>query len=159
MKKTVLSTLLSLLFSVPTFGQKGNVSTGGVATGIGGTACYSIGQTDYITATASTATITQGLQQPYEIQIMTGIESTEISLTTSIYPNPTSGLVFLKVEKSSIQFMSYTLTDLQGKILSQQKLADEKTNIVMTDLANGTYFITVTKNDKSLKSFKIIKTQ
>lgn len=157
MNKIISLTLLTFLISHLALGQKGNVSTGGVAAGTGGTACYSIGQTDFITLSGNTGTITQGLQQPYEIQIMTGIESADIGLTSSIYPNPTSDNVFLSIANSSTQIFGLILTDTEGKLISGQNISSDKTSISMTGLSNGTYILTVTKNSKTVKSFKIIK--
>ncbi|MHC1706606.1 MAG: T9SS type A sorting domain-containing protein [Bacteroidales bacterium] len=44
--------------------QQGNVAAGGLATGAGGSASYSIGQMDYLSATGTGGSLIQGLQQP-----------------------------------------------------------------------------------------------
>jgi hypothetical protein len=44
--------------------QHGNVAAGGQATGAGGTASYSIGQVNYLTASGNNGSLIQGLQQP-----------------------------------------------------------------------------------------------
>ncbi|MCW3070741.1 MAG: hypothetical protein JWO44_631 [Bacteroidetes bacterium] len=137
--------------------QQGTVAAGGDASGSGGSASYSIGQVDYITGTGAGGTATQGLQQPYEIYVMTGIEKTGIALSMSIYPNPTTEQVTLNVKDLSANGMSYTLSDAQGKLIKQDKLTGNETIISMVELHKATYIITVMDGTNTVKTFKIIK--
>src|ERR1017187_7057341 len=112
MKKRNLTLFIFCLLGLCTsdlLAQKGTVASGGEASGTGGKISYSIGQIDYINATGSNGTITQGLQQPYEIQVMTGIDKTSINLTCIVYPNPVTNFLRLSVEKTPEQNMSYAL--------------------------------------------------
>jgi hypothetical protein len=54
--------------------QETATGTGGDATGTGGTSSYSVGQILYTTNTGTNGSINQGVQQPYEISIVTEIE-------------------------------------------------------------------------------------
>jgi hypothetical protein len=137
--------------------QKGTVASGGDAMGSGGSASYSIGQTDYITANGTGGTITQGLQQPYEIYVITGVETYGINLSLSVYPNPTTDMVTLSVKNTATEKMSYILSDVQGKIIRREKLTDNETSIFMADLRKSTYLVKVLNNNKEVKTFKIIK--
>jgi hypothetical protein len=143
--------------SIMLMAQKGTVASGGNALGTGGSASYSIGQTDYITASGAGGTITQGIQQPYEIYVITGIETYGINLSLSVYPNPTTDLVTLSVKNTSTEKMSYILSDVQGKIIRKEKLTDNETSIFMADLRKSTYLVKVLNNNKEVKTFKIIK--
>ena len=68
-------------------GQQAVVTTGGTATGAGGSATYTVGQVAYQTYTGSSGSVAQGVQQPWEISTVTAIENTEgISLAISVYP-------------------------------------------------------------------------
>ena len=73
-------------------------ATGGEATGTSGTASYSVGQVVYTTNTGTTGSVAQGVQQPYDISITVGINEMPISLEWSVYPNPTTGFLTVKVE-------------------------------------------------------------
>ena len=137
--------------------QNAPVSSGGVSSGTGGSATYSIGQTDFITANGSNGTITQGLQQPYEILVLSGIEISEINLSVSVFPNPTSDIITLSVKDLSTENLSYALYDLQGKLIKKDKLSGNETAITMGDLSNASYLIMVTDNKKEIKTFRIIK--
>lgn len=137
------------------FAQQNTDASGGNAYGTGGSASFSIGQVDYITASDSSGNTTQGLQQSYEILIIKGIEEIDINLT--LYPNPAADFVVLSVWDSNIQNMTYLLYDMQGKLIESKKLNSNQTSISMADLANDIYFIKVLDNDSELKVFKIIK--
>ena len=158
MNKLLSITFFTFLFSFSGLAQKGNVAAGGSGSGSGGSVEYSIGQIDYVTvSTAGTGTITQGLQQPYEIQIMTGIEFKDISLSVVAFPNPARDFVQLHISNTDFEKYHFILTDVNGKIISENKIADEKTTIPLMDLAEGIYLIKVS-NEQQLKIFKIIKT-
>lgn len=148
------------LFSCVVMGataQNGTVAAGGDASGAGGTVSYSIGQTDYITENGTGGTITQGLQQPFEILVVTGIEVKDINLSCSVYPNPTADFVTLSVKDISTENMSYVLCDVKGKVINQKRLSSYETQITMVELSKATYLIKVLDNNKEVKTFKIIK--
>src|SRR4051812_27503092 len=91
--------------------QRGTVVSGGDATGTGGSVSYTVGQLDYINSTNGSATITEGIQQPYEIVIITGAQTTGISLSSSVYPNPTTDLITLAMQDADLQNAYYRLCD------------------------------------------------
>ena len=164
-KKIKLSfLLLSLGFTVQA--QQATVAAGGTASGSGGTVSYSIGQVVYTTATGSTGSVAQGVQQTYEIIAVSGIEEAkEISLEVSAYPNPTTDHLTLTVGTSvslSDQLMTYRLLDMNGKVIETQKIINDQTIIVMSNLLPANYFLTVIKtmdgkSPQEVKTFKITK--
>lgn len=135
--------------------QQNSVASGGDAIGAGGVISYSLGQIDYVTSAGSLGTITEGVQQPYEILILSGMEETNINL--SVYPNPTKDFVVLTVENVNTQDMTYMLYDVLGKVIENKKLNGSQTSISMVNLANDIYFIKVLNHERELKVFKIIK--
>lgn len=142
--------------------QNNTVSSGGEATGTGGKVSYTVGQIDYTTYDGGVnGSVAQGVQQPFEISIITGLEEAKgINLVCSAYPNPTTDFLTLKVDAStmlSIQSMSYQLYDISGKLLETKKLESNETSIIMSNLAAATYFLKVTEGNKEVKTFKIIK--
>ncbi len=156
--KTILFAFLILSFRITNlFGQQGTEATGGDASGIGGAASYTIGQTDYITATGSGGVITQGIQQPYEIFNITGIDDIGIELTASVYPNPATDFILLKIVNSKSEIFTFSLFDIQGKLLLNKKIETDETPVSMDKLASGIYFINVFRNNNEVKTFKIIK--
>lgn len=156
-KKLILFLLFNLLLGTGSFAQQGPNSSGGQGMGSGGSVTYTLGQTDYITVTGSGGTIHQGLQQPFEIQVISGIEETHISLTVAIYPNPATDYLVLKVDDQEIEKLTYQLYDTQGKLLMSEKLKNNETIINIEHLPQAPYFLNVFKNKNEVKVFKIIK--
>ena len=136
-------------------------ATGGNASGSGGSASYSVGQVVYTTNIGTNGSVAQGVQQPYEISVVTGLEEAKgINLTVSAYPNPTTDYLTLEVDASttlSIQSMAYQLYDMQGKLLQNEKITSNQASIVMSNLVPATYFVKVIQGNKEVKTFKIIK--
>ena len=140
--------------------QQANLVSGGNATGSGGSISYSIGQIDYITTTGTTGSVSQGLQQPFEISTLSGQEFTQINLQMIVYPNPAVSIVNLKIDASetfNIESMSYQLFDISGKEIFNQKITDSETQISLENLSSAIYFLKVSESDKTIKSFRIIK--
>ena len=145
-------------YGIATQAQEAVSAAGGNASGSGGTASYTFGQVAYTTNSSASGTITQGVQQPYEILVATGIaEAKGISLECIVYPNPTNALVKLKIENYNLENLSYELYDINGKLLQDNKTEGTETIISMANLAPATYFLKVTDNTKEVKVFKIIK--
>jgi hypothetical protein len=160
MKKinTLITGICILLWSATDLkAQQGSAATGGEAAGAGGTVSYTIGQMDYITTTGNGGTISQGLQQPYQINVATGMQETGINLTCALYPNPTTDFVVLTVQKEDVENMSFSLLDVQGKLIQHQKLSSSSTTISMVNYADALYLIKVFNNNTEVKSFKINK--
>ncbi len=137
--------------------QQSILVSGGEATGSGGTASYSIGQMVYGTVTGTNGSVAQGVQQAFEISTTLGIEDNLINLSFIAYPNPTSNVLTLKVSNFNQNNMEYALFDIQGRLLIQQKIQQENTQIPMQNLASDTYFLKVTTKNKPIKTFQIIK--
>lgn len=89
---------------------------------------------------------------------ITGMESAKgVSLSASVFPNPTTGDFFLRVDESDVLHLSYYLYDMNGKLLETKKLENNETSIVMSSLMPAIYFLKVTDGNKRVKTFKIIK--
>ena len=83
-------------------------ATGGNAIGAGGSVSYSVGQVFYTTNTGTTGSATQGVHQPYEISVITGLEEAKgIDLNCIAYPNPTSDFLILRINNYDGESLSY----------------------------------------------------
>ena len=141
--------------------QEVTPAAGGNASGSGGTVSYSVGQVLYTTNTGTNGTVVQGVQQPFEISVITGLDAARgINLVISAYPNPAKDFLNLKVDASSAlnsQLLCYQLYDMNGKLLETKKLVGNQTGIVMSNLVPGIYFLKVLQGNTEVKAFKIIK--
>ena len=154
-----VATLLACMFSLSTVSAQESVNaTGGNASGSGGSASYSVGQVVYTTNTGTNGSVAQGVQQPFEISVVTGLEEAKgINLSVTAYPNPTTDYLTLSIGEFEISNLSYQLYDMNGKLLQSEKITGNQTSIVMSNLVPATYFIKVIQNNKEVKTFKIIK--
>jgi len=159
LKRLKLSAVLFLGLGLTGIQAQTSVNaTGGNASGSGGTVSYSLGQVVYTTNTGTNGSVAQGVQQPYEISVVTGLEAAkDISLSVSAYPNPTTDFLNLKVENYDNTSLSYQLFDMNGKLLEAKKIEDTQTSIVTSNLVPAIYFLKVTQGNKEVKTFKIIK--
>lgn len=158
-KKVKLSAVLLLGIGLTGLHAQNTIpASGGNASGSGGSVSYSVGQIVYTKSTGTNGSSAQGVQQPYEISVVTGIEEAlGISLEIMVYPNPATDFVKLKIENYEVQNLRYQLYDINGSLLQDNKIVGNETNIVMSYYMSATYFLKVTDNNKVVKTFKIIK--
>lgn len=158
-KKLKLSAVLLLGLGLTGLQAQERISaTGGNASGGGGSASYSIGQLAYQTHTGTNGSVEEGVQQPYEISVVTGLEEAKgINLSVSAYPNPTTDYLTLSIVEFEISNLSYQLYDMNGKLLQSKKITGNQTSIAMGNLVPANYFVKVIQSNKEVKTFKIIK--
>jgi hypothetical protein len=139
-------------------GQEVIPATGGNATGAGGSVSYTVGQIASSAFSGSNGTIIQGVQQPYEISVVTAIEDAGENIIESIvYPNPTRGRIRLIVESGDNDHLRYRLYDINGVLLRDKKIESRETEITMENLSASVYLLKLIKNNKEAKVFKIVK--
>lgn len=156
MAKKILTACM-LFAVILTYAQKSVVTTGGEASGSGGTASYSVGQISYRNVLGSSFSDSQGVQHGYKItelaekQILPGTDS-----VITIYPNPTDDLLNIHIGTME-KGLSYELLSVAGALLTGGKLIEATTTVEMKNYAQGSYLIRITWNEKTLRTFKIIK--
>lgn len=161
MKQKRISTTVLLLLGMGITGlyaQQSANAAGGDASGSGGSASYSVGQVAYTYISGTSASSNQGVQQPYEF-FTTGIDNVrQISLSMTVYPNPSQSIVNLKVEDQMWENLTFQLYDVSGRLLLTQKVTGALTVVPMQYLAGGSYLLKVSDPEKTVKTFTIIKT-
>lgn len=158
-KKLKLSVVLLLGLGLTGLQSQESVNaTGGNASGCGGSVSYSVGQVVYTTNTGTNCSVAQGVQQPFEISVVTGIEEAKgISLSVTAYPNPTNDYLTLEVKDFELSNLHFQLYDMNGKLLQNEKITGTQTSIIMSNLVPSSYFVKVIQGNKEVKTFKIIK--
>jgi len=136
--------------------QDAVVTSGGNASGSGGTASFSIGQTVYTTNSNSSGTVAQGVQHAYEV-FEVGIKETTLNISLSVYPNPTTEYLTLSIGNYNNAAITYHVYDLQGKLILSGPIVSSKTTINMSELVVATYFVQVHQEGKVTQVFKVIK--
>lgn len=148
---------LLCLFVGITQGQQTVTTTGGSGTGTGGSVTYTVGQVAFSTLPWTNGFIIQGVQQPFEISTVTGIQEENISLDYVVYPNPTSGILRLIISAPDPENYRFQLFNLNGILLLNSKITDRETEISMEREESTIYFLRVIRNNREVKVFKIVK--
>ena len=138
--------------------QEAIPATGGNASGSGGTASYTVGQIEYTTNTSADGSAAQGVQQPFEISIVTGLEEAkDITLQYIVYPNPSKDYLILKIQGKVQKQCIASLYDIKGNLLENKKIEDSETTFNMSNLIPAAYLMKVSVNEKEIIIFKIVK--
>jgi hypothetical protein len=133
-------------------------ASGGDANGDGGSVSYTVGQLVYTSITGTENSMEQGVQQPYEISVIIGIDEGNVDyIEFNVYPNPVTDYLQLKVSEGRFENLSYQLYRSDGKLLQNKEIRSEETSVSMKDLTPGAYILKLTENRKDIKTFKIIK--
>ena len=158
-QNTSVISVCSLLFFWVSFGQSQESinSSGGDATSSGGSLAYSVGQVVYTTNSDISGTVSQGVQQAYEIFTLDIKEPTR-NMSLSVFPNPTANNLTLQLENVITKDILYKLFDLQGRQLQKGEINTQQTQIYTSGLPSGVYLLKVTDQDgKNIQTYKIIK--
>lgn len=162
-KHFFLCALFPFLFALGLKAQVATLVAGSEATGNGGSISYTVGQLINTTNTGANGSLLHGVQQPFEISILSGLKDNGIELMFNIYPNPTTENLILNISDSSNdENLHYQLCDLKGVILASNKIQGTQIIIPMNNYLPSAYFIRVMKSKdgilgQELKVFKIIK--
>jgi hypothetical protein len=136
--KKIMSSVLLLGLAFSAHCQLVIDVAGGDASGVGGTVAYSVGQ---------------------EISEVLDTDLFQLDINLVAYPNPTSDFLTLNVGESELAYLNFQLYDLSGKLIESRKIVNTRETIGMQNLQNDIYILKITKKDKEIKTYKIIKNQ
>lgn len=136
--------------------QEAVSATYGNATGNEGSVSYTVGQVFYKTFEGVNGSEAQGVQQPYEISVVLGLETNHITSPIQVYPNPALHYLTLEVDNQSTN-QSYWLYSEEGTLLEYNYINEIETRLNMQNFAPGIYFLKIIKEGNNLKTFKILK--
>ena len=135
------------------------IASGNDATGSSGSVTYSIGQVFYTSIEESEYNVVQGIQHQETYNSLDTQDVIEPKTEISIYPNPTTDFVNINMEGYELEngLRSYQLYDFQGRLLKQNTINQNETQVNLSDLSSSIYLLQVYVDNKALKTFKIIK--
>lgn len=111
---------------------------------------YTVGEVVINTITSPNKDLTQGFHQP-TLKVLS-ISSFEEKLNINLFPNPTKDFVQFTSDKN----VNITVNDISGKTLYSETNVNQKT-IDLSEYERGVYFVTVYRNNKTIGTYKIIK--
>ena len=95
------------------------------------------------------------------VSACTGINALNQNSGFSLYPNPTNGLLVLKMNTTKATPVSISVMDVSGKMIIKTNFNfTEKSNATEINLerfANGIYFIKLVTNDNATQTIKVVK--
>lgn len=154
MKKNTI-VLFSLFASLAVSAQEVVATQGDSYSNASANIDFTIGEVVINTVTDGTNDITQGFHQTNWNFL--GVDDHAPDYEAIIFPNPTEDV--LNIRTSSFENVTYTLYDAQGKLVMQDILSAEQTPIQVSQLAPGSYSLTLNNETQNLKTFKLIKQQ
>ncbi len=137
--------------------QSALTAAGGDAIGDGGSLSYSLGQVVYTTIQSDAGYVCQGVQQSYEIIPLSTSAEVKNDLFAVLYPNPSSGDVSLSWNRPLGEIFDLRVVSALGREMYQSKLSNQLSQLPLSDLASGVYFVYIYDEDELMQSFKFIK--
>lgn len=118
---------------------------------------WTLGEPVIETLSNTSGVLTQGLHQTR--LIITAINDlTILGVEISAFPNPTSGLLNIKIEQAGNHAYSYRIETPEGRYVAQNPVFPGNGQIHLGTLATGVYILSIVPdNRKWVKTFKIVK--
>ncbi|MCB9185877.1 MAG: T9SS type A sorting domain-containing protein [Flavobacteriales bacterium] len=134
------------------------VVSGGDGTDVGGSVSFTIGQVFYQQNSSSTEMENQGVQQPYEISIVTDVRENGLKdVDLQVYPNPTTDRITILAIGELDEELTVQLFDALGRELTSTRIQNSSTEIPMQALAAATYYLVIRNKHSEEKTYQIIK--
>ena len=154
----LIAFVLFIASPVVTKSQNALLTAGSDISGTGGNVSYSMGQVSYSVIEGLNFNLIEGVQQPYEISVITQTDDfRESTFAYSVYPNPSTNILYLKHDNNLNQDMHYQMFNIEGEVIKNSIIENPITSIPVFDLASSTYFLKIYVQKTSVKTFKIIK--
>ena len=161
MNRINLIVFIMLMLGPAAQAQEAIPAGGGEGSGSSGSISFSVGQVFYQLHETDQGSLLEGVQQPYEIFVVTSMEDVKgITLFFQAYPNPVSHQLTLQIDRelSGVsQDLSYQMVDIRGRVVEQGKIVSERSFIGMADKHPGVYLLKISDHHTELKTFRIIK--
>ncbi len=111
---------------------------------------------NYIFMHGSGGTVSQGVQQAYEI-FTTAVSDFSMPIELSVYPNPVADELKLKISNGEHKQIQFRLLDISGKVLITEYVTQEITSVSLVAYPAAIYALDIYSGNQPVKSFRIIK--
>lgn len=111
---------------------------------------WTIGEPVIETLTAGGKTLTQGFQQPWaDVHTDVPLAAEPVSGIT-VYPNPTRHIVHVVYDEAPLGHR-YELRNALGQLLMQDRVQGNTTDLDMTSLSSGSYYLRLVDDQQATK--------
>lgn len=148
--------LLLFVYGQLLLAQEVVATAGGTLGNSNGTMSYTIGEGVAQTLTKGDKTLTQGFHQT-TVQVIPISKKKDLDFSITVYPNPTSDLLTVKVEKEDVSGIQFLLFNMNGQLIMQKNMENNETSVSVTQLSTGFYLLKVQAGPIELRTFKIVK--
>lgn len=159
MKKSIFITSLLLYATSASTAtaQEALATSGGNGSGSGGSNSYTVGQVAYTYSNDGNYSISDGVQQAYEVSQISGIQDHKIELSVTTYPNPTTDFLTLSFQELPAGEISFDLLDASGKLIRTENVYSVESKINLKEQPVGLYYLVLRINNKQNSAYKIVK--
>ena len=95
------------------------------------------------------------------LTILVGIDNYDFAASMTVYPNPTNGILNVQITNFNTPISEFLMYDVYGKLVdkirTQYDIATETTQIDMSQLSNGIYFVKAVADGKVVAVRKVVK--
>lgn len=144
----------------PAHAQQAIVTTGGDLYTTSGSVAYSVGQVAFTSPANEVGSISQGVQQPFQLSIV-GISELHWVSMFELYPNPANQNLYLHATGSEqtmkLSAFQARIFDMLGNLVATQKLQDDVNMISVSALPTATYFIQIWQENTFIQSVSFSK--
>lgn len=132
-------------------------SSGQTSSTQNGTISFSYGQVFYNSYATKKSEISEGIQQTNQNSITNtpAMPAPEV-VSIKVSPNPMTSYVTVNIPELEDN-LSYQFYSLKGNLIESGSLVSTKTEISAVGLENALYLLKVSRNGKTLKTFRLIK--
>ncbi|MDR0680698.1 MAG: T9SS type A sorting domain-containing protein [Dysgonamonadaceae bacterium] len=153
-----LTILFPVFFSCLSLQAQESVNAGGgdiAESGI--TIAYSIGQVFSEPVIYTEGSLTPGIQQAYEITLVSTLPEMNLDLQIRAYPNPADDYLLLSFPEYRKAVHTLRLIDSSGKNIYMDEVKEELSRLEVQGLTQGVYFLQIANKEQIIQLFKIIK--
>jgi hypothetical protein len=143
-------------FSQYLFSQQVVSTAGSTLSNANSSLTYTLGEPVSNTISNASISLTQGFIQPNVITTILR-QNEDWTELISVYPNPATEYLKLKVDTEVFSGLYFFLYDMSGKIYFQIDITEKITDVPIQKLVEGAYILVVMNGDLELIAFKIIK--
>lgn len=154
--KKLLLTAITFIVGTIALGQNSVNAVGGDVYNNTGSVSFSIGQVAIENTINTTGSVSQGVQQSFEITTL-NLEKIKLNLSLSAYPNPVQTQLILHIGNYNQEKLKYNIVSSEGELLSQGNIQTIETIIDLQQLPKAMYFIEVQDQSTKIQTFRIIK--